>query len=212
MPSCREPSPFAESSCVSVPPPKRCCRALALPFRLSSARLVSVDVGADLRVVPAFAVDLGPQRDLVVHARLFHDAAFLNEELWRPQHLDHLVRQRTEMRRAVVSADELPRDCDPQTGVAGGEVGRNITDLELPGRKWCQEVEQRSLIAIRADDSPVADGVQYQVTDHEVVDLSQIALVPDQMDEVQHHFAFRPEVVRSGAAVAARQHISWCWL
>jgi hypothetical protein len=46
-----------------------------------SAGLVSVDVGADLRVVPAFAVDLGPQRDLVIHPRLFHDAAFLNEEL-----------------------------------------------------------------------------------------------------------------------------------
>src|SRR5829696_2667326 len=98
MPSCREPSPFAESSCVSIPPPKRCCRALAFPFRLSSARLVSVDVGADLRVVPAFAVDLGPQRDLVVDPHFFHNAALLDEELRGSEHLDHLVRQRTEMR------------------------------------------------------------------------------------------------------------------
>jgi hypothetical protein len=70
------------------------------------------------------------------------------------------------------------------------------------------DTQQRSAVALGADEGPVTDRVQREVADHKVRHFLQIPVVPHPLDELEHHFDLVPEVVGSRATVSSRDDIN----
>jgi hypothetical protein len=81
--------------------------------------------------------------------------------------------------------------------------------LEATAWKRAQQTQQRSAVALGADEGPVTDRVQREVADHKVRHFLQIPVVPHPLDELEHHFDLVPEVVGSRATVSSRDESTW---